>query len=128
MFNFNPARRAGDMGCSTYMRFAHLVVAKCAVMGHPFVPMFGTVPFSPASENIHCNKATAFPHSGVMFGMQDKPEEFTKTQYGPLPVLGLPVQVQCDGFKCMAFRDREGRWVDLFSRKFMDRVLGVVPA
>jgi len=40
--------------------------------------------------------------------------------------LGLPVQVQCDGFKCMAFRDREGRWVDLFSRELLPRVLGVV--
>jgi hypothetical protein len=52
----------------------------------------------------------------------------TKPRYGPLPVLGLPVQVQCDGFKCMAFRDKEGKWVDLFSRKFLSRVLGVIPA
>jgi len=40
----------------------------------------------------------------------------------------LPVQVQCDGFKCMAFRDREGKWVDFFSREFVPRVLGVVSA
>ncbi len=39
---------------------------------------------------------------------------FKKPMYGSLPAIGLPVQVQCDGFKCMAFRDREGRWVDLF--------------
>ena len=52
----------------------------------------------------------------------------TKARYGPLPVLGLPVEVQCDGFKCMAFRDKEGKWVDLFSRKFLSRVLGVVRA
>jgi hypothetical protein len=58
--------------------------------------------------------------------MQDKAKEFKKIQYGSLPALGLPVQVQCDGFKCMAFRDREGRWVDLFSREFVPRVLGVV--
>jgi hypothetical protein len=45
-----------------------------------------------------------------------------------LPALGVPVQIQCDGFKCMAFLDREGRWVDLFSREFVPRVLGVVPA
>jgi hypothetical protein len=48
--------------------------------------------------------------------------------YGPLPVIGLPVQVQCDTFKCMAFRDSDGRWIDFFSRKFLPRVLGVVPA
>ena len=56
--------------------------------------------------------------------------EFQKTKscYGPLPVPGLPVQVQCEGFKCMAFRDMEGKWVDLFSRKFLSPVLGVVLA
>ena len=42
--------------------------------------------------------------------------------------MGVPVQVQCDGFKCMAFLDQEGRWVDLFSRQLVARVLGVVPA
>ena len=61
--------------------------------------------------------------------MQDKAREFKTTEYGPLPILGVPVQVQCDGFKCMAFRDREGRWVDLFTQlKFVPRVLGVVSA
>jgi len=58
--------------------------------------------------------------------MEDKAQIFKKPQYGSLPILGLPVQVQCDGFKCMAFRDREGRWVDLFSRELLQRVLGVV--
>jgi hypothetical protein len=58
--------------------------------------------------------------------MQDKAQEFQKIIYGALPVVGLPVQVQCDGFKCMAFRDRQGRWVDLFSHEFVPRVLGVI--
>lgn len=88
----------------------------------------GTVPLSSSLENIYGYKAAVSPHSGVIFGMNDKAQEFTKNRYGPLPVFGLPVQVQCDGFKCMAFRDPEGRWVDLFSRKFVARVLGVVPA
>jgi hypothetical protein len=48
--------------------------------------------------------------------------------YGPLPVAGLPVLVQCDGFRCMAFRDKQGRWIDLFTREFVPRVFGVVPA
>ena len=58
--------------------------------------------------------------------MQDKAQEFKIDNYRPLPVLGGPVQVQCDGFRCMAFRDQDGRWADLFSRKFVPRVLGVV--
>jgi len=48
--------------------------------------------------------------------------------YAPLPPSGTPVQVQCDGFKCMAYRDKEGNWVDFFTRKFLPGVLGVVPA
>jgi hypothetical protein len=70
----------------------------------------------------------AFPVSGVYCIVKDEVQKLTKNNYGPLPVLGLPVQVQCDGFKCMAFRDREGRWVDFFSREFVPRVLGVVSA
>ena len=46
--------------------------------------------------------------------------------YGPLPRLGLPVQVQCDGFKCMAFLDEKGRWVDFFTHEHLSRVFGVV--
>jgi hypothetical protein len=48
--------------------------------------------------------------------------------YGPLPPLGIPVQVQCNGFKCMAYRDKDGKWMDFFTRKFLPGVLGVVPA
>ena len=69
---------------------------------------------------------SAFPDSGVGYAMEDKAQMFKKPMYGSLPAIGLPVQVQCDGFKCMAFRDREGRWVDLFTHQFVPRVLGVV--
>jgi hypothetical protein len=58
-------------------------------------------------------------------------DEFLKTSepiYGPLPLAGVPVQVQCLGFKCMAYRDKEGKWMDFFTRKFLPGVLGVVPA
>ena len=24
----------------------------------------------------------------------------------------IPVQVQCDGFRCLAHRDEQGRWID----------------
>ena len=60
--------------------------------------------------------------------MNERIPDPPKKNYGTRPSTGVPVQVQCDGFKCMAFLDGEGRWVDLFSRKFVDRVLGVVPA
>ena len=60
--------------------------------------------------------------------MKEKIPDPTKKNYGPLPSTGVPVQIQCVGYKCMAFLDREGRWVDLFSRQFVPRVMGVVPA
>ena len=58
--------------------------------------------------------------------MENKVPETVKPQYGPLPAAGVPVQVQCEGYRCMAFRDKEGRWVELFSREFVPHVLGVV--
>jgi len=60
--------------------------------------------------------------------MQDKTGELKTVKYGPLPRAGVPVQVQCVGFKCMAYLDKEGKWRDLFSRQCLERVLGVVPA
>ena len=63
--------------------------------------------------------------------MQDSVQRFDSAlpprYYAPLPVPGLPVEVQCDGFKCMAFRNTNGKWIDLFSRDFLPRVLGVIP-
>ncbi|MGA9450958.1 MAG: hypothetical protein WBW41_06395 [Verrucomicrobiia bacterium] len=59
--------------------------------------------------------------------MQDKAQEFKLDKFGPLPVGSVPVLVQCNGFKGMAFRDREGRWVDLFSHEFLPHVLKVAP-
>ena len=60
--------------------------------------------------------------------MQDKAAEFKNAKYSPLPRAGVPVQVQCNGFKCMAYLDKEGRWRDLFSHECLARVFGVVPA
>ena len=64
----------------------------------------------------------------VLWSMEQKIPDPPKKNYGTRPSMGVPVQVQCDGFKCMAFLDREGRWVDLFTRKLVARVLGVVAA
>ena len=59
--------------------------------------------------------------------MQDKAAGLKTIKYGPVPRAGVPVQVQCDGFKCMAYLDKEGKWRDLFSRLCLEHVLGVVP-
>jgi len=26
--------------------------------------------------------------------------------------VAIPVQVQCDAFRCLAYRDEQGRWID----------------
>lgn len=87
---------------------------------------FRRTPAALSMGNGFRNKAGAFPHSGAGCDMQDKVRDLKMKKYGSLPAFGLPVLVQCDGFRCMAYRDREGRWVDLFSCEFMPRVLGVV--
>ncbi len=66
--------------------------------------------------------------SSVCLQMNDEVEKTSEPVYGPLPVPGIPVQVQCRGFKCMAYRDKEGNWMDFFTRKILPGVLGVVPA
>ena len=60
--------------------------------------------------------------------MDPKPARRMETaiEYGSLPRPGLPVQVQCDGFKCMAFLNKQGRWIDLFTHEPLVRVLGVI--
>ena len=60
--------------------------------------------------------------------MNDEVPKRGESVYGPLPLSGVPVQVQCNGFKCMAYRDKDGNWMDFFTRKFLPGVLGVVPA
>ena len=57
--------------------------------------------------------------------MEDELEE-EQPRYGLLPASGVPVQVQCAGFKCLAFRDKQGNWKDFFTRESLPAVLGVV--
>jgi hypothetical protein len=33
------------------------------------------------------------------------------------PTKGLPVQVQCEGFRCMAYQDENGNWIDSHTGK-----------
>ena len=58
--------------------------------------------------------------------MNDEFQKPGEPVYGPLPPPGVPVEVQCSGFKCMAFRDLEGNWIGYLTRKFLPGVLGVV--
>jgi hypothetical protein len=37
------------------------------------------------------------------------------------------VQVQCEGFRCLAYRDHEGRWIDFHTGKPLVGTVTVVP-
>ncbi len=44
----------------------------------------------------------------------------------PVPKEGALVIVQCEGFRCMAFRDGQGKWIDAVHRTELPRVIRVV--
>jgi hypothetical protein len=43
----------------------------------------------------------------------------------PLPLVGELVLIQADGFRCLAFRDKDGKWRNAFSR---DELPGTIRA
>jgi hypothetical protein len=42
-----------------------------------------------------------------------------------LPPVGLNVIVQCDGFRCLAYRNYEGKWIATFDQRELNNVLCV---
>lgn len=38
----------------------------------------------------------------------------------------VPVQIQCDSFRCLAYRDKEGNWVDFHTGKLIVGTIRVV--
>lgn len=40
----------------------------------------------------------------------------SKSSKETLPPVGEPVVVQCERFRCLAFRDRDGKWKDWFDK------------
>jgi hypothetical protein len=43
-----------------------------------------------------------------------------------LPPVGLNVIVQCDGFRCLAYRNLDGKWIATFDKRELDNVQYVV--
>jgi len=43
-----------------------------------------------------------------------------------LPPVGLNVWVQCDGFRCLAYRTKDGRWLTAFGNKEVKDVIRVL--
>jgi hypothetical protein len=55
-----------------------------------------------------------------------KIEENGKTE-SDLPPVGLNVWVQCDGFRCLAYRTKDGKWMTAFGNKEVKDVIRVLP-
>jgi len=37
----------------------------------------------------------------------------------PFRTRAVPVQVQCENFRCLAFQDKDGRWLDYHNGKLL---------
>jgi hypothetical protein len=46
----------------------------------------------------------------------------------PAPPEGEVVLVQCEKFRCLAFRDQQGKWRSPFSKMELHNVVGVIKA
>jgi len=44
-----------------------------------------------------------------------------------LPPAGLNVWVQCEGFRCLAYRTKDGKWLTAFGNKEVKEVIRVLP-
>jgi len=42
------------------------------------------------------------------------------------PVLAVPVHVQCEGFRCLAYRDKDGTWINYHSGEPIQGPVGVI--
>jgi len=55
-----------------------------------------------------------------------KIEEQDETE-SELPPVGLNVWVQCEGFRCLAYRTKDGKWLTAFGNKEVKDVIRVLP-
>jgi hypothetical protein len=45
---------------------------------------------------------------------------------GKYPSLTVPVQVQCEGFRCLAYRNENGEWVDYHNGQLLKGPVRIV--
>ncbi len=55
-----------------------------------------------------------------------KIEEQDETE-SEFPPVGLNVWVQCEGFRCLAYRTKDGKWLTAFGNKEVKDVIRVLP-
>jgi len=50
----------------------------------------------------------------------------TQEEETVLPPVGQEVLVQCPGFRCLAYRDGEGKWRGVFDKRELPEVLEII--
>jgi hypothetical protein len=64
-----------------------------------------------------------------MFGsVINPPSTSTQEDENDLPPVGELVLVQCDHYRCLAFRDKHGKWRSPFSKMELSGVVSVIKA
>ncbi len=53
-------------------------------------------------------------------------EELGAEQDRPLPRVGEQVVVQCEGYRCLAYRDKDGKWRNAQSGQEIPKVLRIL--
>ena len=61
------------------------------------------------------------------FDMTAKKIEENDETESALPPVGLNVWVQCEGFRCLAYRTKDGKWMTAIGNKEVKDVIHVVP-
>jgi hypothetical protein len=59
-----------------------------------------------------------------MDGSNQQPDIRGKSQ--PIPPLGQAAMVRCPGFRCLAYRDKDGKWRDVAHNQELPEVLEVL--
>jgi hypothetical protein len=62
----------------------------------------------------------------AMDGSHQQPDFHGKSQNQPTPPLGQPAMVRCPGFRCLAYRDKDGKWRDVAHNQELPEVLEVL--
>jgi hypothetical protein len=60
------------------------------------------------------------------FGMSARKTDQDGEEEPTLPPVGLNVWVQCEGFRCLAYRTKDGKWLTAIGNKEVKAVIRVL--
>ena len=100
---------------------AHYPLKTLSVKGGEGIPGSGQTIFFPHGRRLQN------PSYGGVYGMTTSNEGLGEKKVHKKKLRdGEPVWVQCEGFRCLAFQDKQGQWRAFFYRSEFPRVLKVL--